>query len=284
MNKTAFLTMDVESFCDISCLREKPRAEYDDFRIEHAIDDFLDLLDRYNIKATFFVLCSSLEHTEKYLTRAVKGGHEIALHGLTHEIPAQMDINELKRQIIAGKALLESKLDTEVIGYRAPCFAATDEVLNLIGELGFEYDSSCLDIDMNYYRAAANIDGFKKASCNGIGRNGGIYEIPPCKAKTICGPMSISGGGYLRLAPYSLVYGGIKKFVKTSDYYVFYCHPSDIFTEKTPKLKGISPFQAYFIKAGRKKFLSRTENIIKMLIDGGYTFSTMRDFVRSENQ
>lgn len=281
MNKTAFFTMDVESFSEISCLREKPRAEYDSFRIEHVIDDYLGLLDKYNIKATFFVLCSSLEHIREYLARAVKAGHEIALHGLTHDVVAQMEREDIKRQLAEGKALLEREFGTRVIGYRAPCFAVTDDVIDVLRELGFEYDSSHLDIKLSYYRAAARFDGFEKV-CNGIFKKGGFYEISPCKVKTACGTMNVSGAGYLRLAPYSIVRGGIKKFLKTSDYYTFYCHPADMFTEKPPKLKGISPINAHFVKAGRKKFLHRTENIIKMLIDDGYSFSTMRDFVKSE--
>lgn len=283
MNKTAFFTMDVESFNEISCLRENPSAEYDNFRVEHVIDDYLDLLDKYNIKATFFVLCSSLEQAKEYLMRAVKRGHEIALHGLSHDIPAQMDMEDFKRQTAEGKALLEREFNTKITGYRAPCFAVTDKVLEVIRELGFEYDSSHLGIKSSYNNAAAVLDGFEEV-CGGILKNGGFYEISPCKAKTVCGPISISGGGYLRLAPYSMVRRGIKKFLKTSDYYVFYCHPSDIFAGKLPRLKGISPRNSYFVKAGRKQFLHRTENIIKMLKDGGYSFSTMGDFVNSENK
>ena len=281
MNKTAFFTMDVESFCEISCLREKPRTEYDEFRIEHAIDDYLDLLDRYNIKATLFVLCSSLEHTKEYLLRAVQRGHEIALHGLTHDIPAEMDRDTLKKQLCEGKALLEKEFNTQVIGYRAPCFALTNDVMDTICQLGFKYDSSYLDIKMSYYRAAAKLDGFTKV-CDGILRKDNFYEITPCKVQTAFGQMSVSGGGYVRLAPYSMLRRGVKKFLKKSDYYMFYCHPSDVFTEKPPKLHGISHTNAYYIKAGRKKFLRRAEKIIKMLVDRGYTFSTMRDFVTSE--
>ena len=281
MDKTAFFTMDVESFREISCLREKPRAEYDGFRIEQAIDDYLDLLDRYNIKATLFALCSSLDYTREYLKRAVERGHEIALHGLTHDIPAQMDREELKRQLSEGKAMLEREFDTEVIGYRAPCFAVTDDVLDVLYELGFKYDSSRLDIRMSYFRAAAGFEGFDKV-CDGILVKDGFYEISPCKVKTAFGTMNISGGGYVRLAPYSMVAGGIKRFLKTSDYYTFYCHPADIFKGKPPKLKGISALNRHFIKGGRKAFLARTENIIKTLKDSGYSFSTMRDFVKGE--
>lgn len=282
MNKTAFITMDVESFCEISCLREKPRAEYDEFRIEQVIDDYLDLLDRYNIKATFFVLCSSLEHTKQYLLRAVQRGHEIALHGLTHDIPAQMDRETLTNQLAEGKALLEKELGAEVIGYRAPCYAVTDEIIDVIRKLGFKYDSSCLDAKLKYYSTNAKLNGFDKV-CDGILCDNGFYEICPCKAQTAFGSISISGGGYARLAPYSLVSRCIKKFLKTSNYYMFYCHPSDIFAGKLPKLQGIAPHKVYYIKAGRKQFLRRAENIIKMLVDNGYSFSTMRDFVTSED-
>lgn len=281
MNKTAFFTMDVESFSEISCLREKPRAEYDALRIEGAIGDYLDLLDKYNIKATFFVLCSSLEHTGEYLARAVKGGHEIALHGLSHDIPAKMDGEELKRQLAKGRAMLERQFATQVIGYRAPCFGVTDGVLDAVRELGFKYDSSCLDIRMSYYRAGASLKGFERVA-GGVYRNGGFYELAPCKARTAFGTISVSGGGYIRLAPDSMVKRGVKNFLQSSDYYMFYCHPSDIFAGKLPKLKGISPLNAHFVKAGRKDFLTRTEYIIKTLKDNGFAFSTMRDFVLSQ--
>ena len=283
MDKTAFFTMDAESFCEISCLKEKPRAEYGEFRIEQGIDDYLDLLDKYGIKATFFVLCSSLESTAKYLKKAVERGHEIALHGLTHDIPAQMSREELERQIAEGKALIERELDTKVSGYRAPCFAVTDEVIEVLRGLGFEYDSSRLDIKMSYYRAAAKFDGFEEV-CGGILKKDNFYEISPCKVKTAFGTMNISGGGYLRLAPYSIVKKYLKKFLKESDYYMFYCHPSDIFKGKPPRLKGISPRNKYFIKAGRKSFLARAEDIIKTLKGSGFTFSTMSDFVAQQKK
>ena len=280
MNKTAFFTMDVESFCEISCLREKPRAEYDNFRVECAIGDYLDLLEKYGIKGTFFALCSSLGHTKPYLKRAVDGGHEIALHGLTHDLPAHMDKDGLKRQLAEGRALLEGELGTKITGYRAPCFAVTDDVIAAVRELGFEYDSSCLDIKMSYLRTSAAFDAFERV-CDGILKDSGFYEIAPCKAKTAFGRISVSGGGYLRLAPYSAVRKSIARFIEASDYYVFYCHPSDIFPGKLPPLKGLTPLNAYFVKTGRKGYLQRAEEVIKMLIDGGFSFSTMRDFVQS---
>ena len=76
MKKTAFFTMDIESFCDISCLQEKPRAEYFDFRIEKAIGDyensrksaeqFISLIDKYQ---NFDIMTNTMlnEFVEKIL-------------------------------------------------------------------------------------------------------------------------------------------------------------------------------------------------------------------------
>ena len=44
----------------------------------------LDLLDEYNAKATFFVVCKNNEEYDKYLPEIVKRGHTLALHSYSH--------------------------------------------------------------------------------------------------------------------------------------------------------------------------------------------------------
>lgn len=44
----------------------------------------LDLLDRYNAKATFFVVQKSNEDCEEYLSEIVKRGHTLGLHSYSH--------------------------------------------------------------------------------------------------------------------------------------------------------------------------------------------------------
>lgn len=54
----------------------------------------LDLLDRYNAKATFFVVCKNNEEYEEYLSDIVERGHTLALHSYSHnyhEIYASKD-------------------------------------------------------------------------------------------------------------------------------------------------------------------------------------------------
>lgn len=54
----------------------------------------LDLLDRYNAKATFFVVCKNNEEYAEYLSEIVERGHTLALHSYSHnynEIYASKD-------------------------------------------------------------------------------------------------------------------------------------------------------------------------------------------------
>ncbi len=44
----------------------------------------LDLLDQYNAKATFFVVCKNNEEYAEYLPEIVKRGHALALHSYSH--------------------------------------------------------------------------------------------------------------------------------------------------------------------------------------------------------
>lgn len=48
-------------------------------------DDVLDILDRYGVKATFFVLGSNIEAKPEFVKRAYDSGHFIASHGFTHK-------------------------------------------------------------------------------------------------------------------------------------------------------------------------------------------------------
>ena len=46
-------------------------------------DEILNILDKYNVKATFFVVCS--ENLEEYAKKYIEKGHTIGLHSCTHK-------------------------------------------------------------------------------------------------------------------------------------------------------------------------------------------------------
>ena len=61
MSKVAFMTMDVESMYDAVCIKRYGIEYNSRYSCEEAINDYLNLLDEFNIKGTFFTLASSLD-------------------------------------------------------------------------------------------------------------------------------------------------------------------------------------------------------------------------------
>jgi len=69
-------------------------------------------------------------------------GHEVASHGFHHELCSKQSRGDLKQDLVDSKKLLEDIIGAPVYGYRAPSFAINDDILTLIQECGYFYDSS----------------------------------------------------------------------------------------------------------------------------------------------
>jgi peptidoglycan/xylan/chitin deacetylase (PgdA/CDA1 family) len=68
--------------------------------------EYLDVLDRFNARATFFVLGSLLEPRREELLEMVRRGHQVASHGFTHKRFPRMTADELDEELRATAALL----------------------------------------------------------------------------------------------------------------------------------------------------------------------------------
>lgn len=276
--KYAFMTMDVESFYDIECLKDK-NAKYDErYSCEEAIKGYIDLLDKYNIKGTFFTLYSSLNLVKPYLLDATKKGHEVALHGLNHKSPLSMSENEFEKNIVDAKLKIEQELNTKIIGYRAPCFGILDSYIEILKRNGFKYDSSSLNFHLAINSGKVNLDDYERLNklCY---KKDNFFEITPNKVKAYSGHLPVSGGGYIRLVPWFVIRYYIKKAIKNSDCYMFYVHPYEVSTKKAPKLKKLSLVEKCYISVGRKSYLKKIEKIIKYLKKKGFEFKSIKEYV-----
>ena len=111
----------------------------------------LDLLERYGVKATFFVPGFVAEHNPAVIRRIADAGHEIGNHGYTHErfvektVEEQLEILKKAQQVIAditGKA---------PVGFRTPSGDWHVRTPYLLRDLGFSYSSSMRGDDKPYY-------------------------------------------------------------------------------------------------------------------------------------
>lgn len=115
-----------------------------------AIPRILDLLERYEIPASFFVPAVSAMLYPEEVKRIAAGGYEIGIHGWIHERNSQLEEDD-------ERALMKKALDTltEISGYkpvgiRTPSWDYSPNTLKLIKELGLLYDSSLMADDNPY--------------------------------------------------------------------------------------------------------------------------------------
>ena len=69
-------------------------------------DAYLDVLDRFGARATFFVVGRECERHGDALLRIVARGHEVAGHGFTHTAFTKLDAGALRDELARTAALL----------------------------------------------------------------------------------------------------------------------------------------------------------------------------------
>jgi peptidoglycan/xylan/chitin deacetylase (PgdA/CDA1 family) len=115
------------------------------------IPKILELLRDYRIKGTFFVPGWT---AEKYLSRMeaiVAAGHEVGHHGYLHEW-IDPDFPEKEREAFdKGLDALQRTIGQRPRGFRSPAGETSENMIALLAELGFLYDSSLMD-SINPYR------------------------------------------------------------------------------------------------------------------------------------
>jgi peptidoglycan/xylan/chitin deacetylase (PgdA/CDA1 family) len=111
----------------------------------------VELLDRHDIPATFFIPTVSLRLAPDMadVIRAA-GHHEFAVHGWIHEMNASLDSATERRLVQQAMTELEQLTGYRPVGYRAPSWNFSANTLGILRELGFLYDSSLMADDDPY--------------------------------------------------------------------------------------------------------------------------------------
>jgi peptidoglycan/xylan/chitin deacetylase (PgdA/CDA1 family) len=138
------------------------------FAGEVGVPRLLDLFDRAGLKTSWFIPGHSIETFPEQTQMVVDAGHEIGVHGYTHENPIAMTREQ-------EEAILDRCIDliTEVsgkrpTGYVAPWWEFSPVTNELLLERGIKYDHSLMhrDFEPYYVRVGdswTNIDYSKNA-------------------------------------------------------------------------------------------------------------------------
>ncbi|MCC6312791.1 MAG: polysaccharide deacetylase [Thermomicrobiales bacterium] len=111
------------------------------------------MLDRLGIRGTWFIPGHTIETFPAQMKLAVDAGHEIALHGYSHENPLAMTPRQEEDVLVRSIELVEQLSGKRPRGYVAPWWELSEATVGLLLEHGIRYDNSRMDNDFHPFYA-----------------------------------------------------------------------------------------------------------------------------------
>ncbi|MCI5140482.1 MAG: DUF3473 domain-containing protein [Candidatus Electrothrix sp. ATG1] len=136
---------------------------------------------------------------------------------------------------------MEDLTGKQVAGYRAPSFSITDDILTLVGEAGYLYDSSFNSYEGHGRYGALSLPQNAKQDEPIYKITSSFYEIPVSNLRVGSRIIPWGGGGYFRLLPVFLHRAGVKRILEQKKSYTFYLHPWEI-DPGQPRVKEAKAF------------------------------------------
>ena len=226
------LTVDVEDYFHVQAFagvispdqwgRYPRRVERNTYRL-------LELLQRSGARATFFILGWVAERCPKLIRDIFDAGHEIGSHGYGHQMITCGDQKQFRDDVCHATSVLEDTTSAKLRCFRAPSYSITAKTLwalEVLGELGFEYDSSIFPVRHDFYGIP---DAPRFPHYRLLNTGARLLEFPPSTVRIGANNFPIGGGGYLRLVPYSFTAWAIRQINrKENQPALVYLHPWEI--------------------------------------------------------
>jgi len=236
-------------------------------QVAQPVAQILRLLDKYNAKATFFVLGELAKKYPETVREIFSKGHEIASHGYSHKFLREIGRERFADETAKTCDILESITGQNPIGFRAPNFSidhSTSWAFEILKEHGFRYDSSIFPVRTILYGVnnvplspySLLLTDFSKPV-----PDGDIIEFPISVLKTRFKNIPFAGGFYFRALPTWFLKTAIKKINKSRPA-VIYLHPWETYRQ-TPQIKGIPVFARFITYYRTNSALKKLENLLK---------------------
>ncbi len=266
------ISVDVEDWPQSSFDRNLPITA----RSERNTHHLLDVLARHEIKATLFVLGLFAESFPGVVRRMVSEGHEVASHGYGHVEIFHKSRTQMIEQTRRSKDLLEDIIGRPVRGYRAADFSIMRHTLwglEVLAELGFDYDSSIFPVSRPRYGIP---DWPRHPTTVQLGGGRSIIEFPIASLRAFGKNWPVGGGGYHRLLPGFVTRAAVPRVSAEESPFVFYCHPYEFDPEEFAEIEiDVAWKQRLHQGLGRRQFEGRFEALLAKF--GGQRFVDLID-------
>lgn len=266
--KNAF-SVDLEDWYHPQLLKGKVKPQQRRSQIVDSTTPILQLLDRYKIRATFFVLGEVARENPDLIKRIYSQGHEIGSHGMSHKPFWEIGKDGFCQELDEFARLMNKILGNRVCikGYRAPSFSldnSTKWALEVLKKKGYMYDSSIFPVKNKLYGLnGAPLEVYRPSLSNlkNCDSKSDFLEFPLAVCDILGVRIPVAGGFYLRAMPLFLLKGFLKRINKNRPF-VFYLHPWETYGH-TPRIKGLSAVNYFITYWGIGSVLTKLEDLLK---------------------
>jgi polysaccharide deacetylase family protein (PEP-CTERM system associated) len=268
-------TVDVEDYFQVSAFADNvPLSQWDSMesRVEVNTLRILDLLDRYDVKGTFFIVGWTAERYPELVREICQRGHEIGTHSYWHQLVYEQTPEEFRRDLRKSMDCLQEISGEAIVAYRAPSFSITNQskwALRILVEEGVKFDSSIFPVvhdrygipDAEHRPHAIEIEETGKSLC----------EFPPSVYRKWKFNWPVSGGGYFRLYPLMMTHRMLTRInSRLGTPFMFYIHPWEIDPDQ-PRIKA-----SYRSRFRHYQNLKSTESKLERLLQR-FRFGTLTE-------
>jgi len=271
------LTVDLEEWFVVEALAKRFSFEnWPDLpsTLERNCDRLLSLFHKHEVQATWFVVGWCAERHPDLIRRIAEAGHEIACHSFRHRRVDQLSPEEFRDDTKRALSVIAATTDIKPVGYRAPSWSINERAvwaLEILADLGFEYDSSIFPIKHDLYGMPKGPRQFFRMSFE---HSRFLYEVPASTIRWWGQNIPIGGGGYLRHSPYWYTRRMIRRVNQAGRPVMLYVHPWEIDPDPPP-VSGLSMVQRFRTYGSTGTLLHKLD---RLLCD--FQFVSIIDYVR----
>lgn len=225
---------------------------------QKGVERILDLLKKYNAKATFFSTVVFAENSKDLIYNLLSEGHELASHTYYH---SRFEVEDLKK----SKERLEELFDTEVVGLRMPRMRPVDE--KDVAKAGYLYNSS---INPTFLPGRYNNLHISRRYFN----QKGVWQVPASVSLMRIPLFWLSFHNFPMFFYQFLAQNALKK----DGYLNIYFHPWEFVDIKNPKYK----LPNFTTKNTGRDMVNRFDSFLSWLASNGNTFGTFKELLQRE--
>jgi len=233
------LGIDFEDWFHPQLVQPYLSTKNNEHKVINGIKKILDLLQKHDTYATFFVVGELLQFKPELLDLIINQGHEIGFHTMYH---TRLDQENFKNKFNEELKLFSNLTNKKSQGFRAPTFSlnyTSSWVIDMLAENNYLYDSSIVPAKTSMYgfpNAETKPYRISSSQLEKNDPNGKILEFPLLVTKFLGKKIPAGGGFFLRTLPMKITENAIKNYEKNNIPATLYIHSWELTPEYMPKI------------------------------------------------